>query len=47
MNNYENISWQEDKSIPEPQILPNYLNFQFSDLPPLISRDNKPEQSKI
>ena len=38
---------KKNKSSQEPQNLPNYLNVQISDLPPLISRDNKPEQSKI
>ena len=47
MNNYENISSQEDKSSQEPQNSPDYVNAQILDLPHLISRDNKPEQSKI
>ena len=35
------------KTSQEPQTLQYYLNNQISGLPPLISRDNKPEQSKI
>ena len=38
---------QEDKSSQKPQTSPNYLNAQISDLPPLISKDNKLEQSNI